>query len=152
MIFFLLFNFFFYYTKRAQLSKRQTGRKTIARAVKQTTRGIAVRNQQGRVVARKNIPQKETVRKFAPIRIFLDETNTQQCLKVVLEPNYRVAYSLAAAPMDIFAGHYRSNPQRHHVWSDHIVVGRNLEIDNSVTRGSYINWQQLLNYRPSCHS
>jgi len=114
-------------------------------ALNQPAGEIAVM-QPDRVVARRNIPQNEHVRTFAPIRIFMDENNIPQYLKVFREPNYRLAYSLPAAPRDIFDDYYRSNPQRHHVWSDHIVVRRDLEIDISATRGSYVNRQQLLNY------
>jgi len=86
-------------------------------------------NKRARRTPRKSVlyePRRyNTLKRFAPLSItnlIPQKWRIKTWLRAAYEPNFEVERTKDGVPDDIFDEYYRSNPQRHHVWTDHLVI------------------------------
>ena len=91
-------------------SKKQTARKTGKQIAKKT--------------ARKRVPQWNTLKKLAPLSVEIPSSSNKSLKKVAWQETLEVDRTFNAGPDSIYDPYYRSNRNKHHVWTNHLVIGR----------------------------
>jgi len=102
---------------------------------------------------RKSNPIRYALKKFAPLRTTnVQPARMEKWLRVANEGKFEVERRFDGTPGNINDPYYRSNPNRHHVWTDHLVVRSGTRLDNTIREESnFITLQELKKkYNLSC--
>jgi len=132
--------------------KRNRQRKKSARKspLKQPRKSSNKRT--GRKSPRKSNPIRHELKKFAPLRTTnVQPARMEKWLRVANEGKFEVERRFEGGPGSIYAPYYKSNPHRHHVWTDHLVVRRGTQLDNTNRdANNCITLKELKKYNLSC--
>jgi len=95
------------------------------------------------------------LKKFAPLRTTNVAPNFRHAnyVKVANEGDFQVERmsDYYVFIYDIFDPYYKSNPGRHHVWTDNLVIRAETEVANVVRKGAHvIKWKQLKRFNLEC--
>jgi len=91
---------------------------------KKQVRRKSSKKQPGRKSPRKSVPTRDTLKKFAPLSVKIPSSSKQSLDKVAWEENLEVERTFKEGPDDIYDSYYKLNPNRHHVWTNHLVIRR----------------------------
>ena len=118
-------------------SEKVTGTKSFK---KQTARKTVI----------KSIPTRNTLKKFAPLSIKLRSSSKQKWTKIALEGNFEVDRTFQGGPDDIFDPYYKFNAEKHHVWTDHLVIKGDTCLDDIKHVASFIGLEDLKMFGQDC--
>jgi len=104
--------------KLKESPKKKTG---IKSSNKQTARKNA--KQTARKTGKKVYPKWKTLKKLAPLSVEIPSPSNQSLKKVAWEETLEVKRTFQEGPDSIYDPYYRDNPDRHHVWTNHLVIG-----------------------------
>ena len=118
-------------------SKKVTGTKSFK---KQTARKTVI----------SSIPTRNTLKKFAPLSTKLRSSSKQKWTKIALEGYFEVDRTFQGGPDDIFDPYYKFNAEKHHVWTDHLVIKRDTGLDDIKHVASFIGLEDLKMFNQYC--
>jgi len=99
------------------------------------------------------IPNKvPTLKNFAPLRItgVGPSTTKEKWLRVAVEGNFKVERALSGGPDNIFDRYYRHNTNKHHVWTDHLVIRNETDLDMTLPDVTALGVRDLMKFNLDC--
>ena len=112
----------------AKSSKKQTARKTVI----------------------SSIPTRNTLKKFAPLSIKLRSSSKQKWKRTTLDGKFKVKRTFQERPDDTYDLYYRYSPDRHHIWTNDLVINSDTKIDYLLIDKKYLSLEDLEKCNQEC--
>ena len=90
------------------------------------------------------------LKQFAPISIRMQPSEADYWLRAPLEGNFEFDRTFQRGPDDIFDPYYKFNEEKHHVWTDHLVIKRDTCLDDIKHVASFIGLEDLKMFNQDC--
>ena len=106
---------------------------------KQTARNIVI------------IPTRNTLKKFAPLSIKIQPSKMKKWKPTVWEGKLEVERTFQEGPDDIYDPYYKFNAEKHHVWTNNLLIISGAIIDSSLNNQKhYLSLEDLNKYNRNC--
>jgi len=98
---------------------------------KKQARRKSSKKQLGRKSPRKSVPTWNSLKKFAPLSVRLRPSTMEKWKRTAWEGTFDVERTIRGTLSDIFDPYYNSNAEKHHVWTDNLVIRTATKLDRT---------------------
>ena len=116
--------------------KAQTGKNSL---IKQTARNTV------------SVPTRNTLKKFAPLSIKIQPSKMKKRKRTVWEGKLKVERTFKGGVDSIYDDYYKFNAEKHHVWTNNLLIVKGAIIDSSLVNQKYcLSLEDLNKYNQNC--
>ena len=108
------------------------------------------KKQTARKAVIRSVPIRNTLKKFAPLSIKIRSSSKQKWKKIALEGKFEVKRTFKEGPDDVFDPYYHFNTEKHHVWTNHLVIGSGTYLDEMKHVASFIELDSSKKFNHDC--